>query len=188
MRIDIVDRYLDHSFFHRYLYGTVVSPKVTLLTVPQPAPGGRDAGRYREFLDVSRLYAQERGPDKYTLLTLPPSDFHDRWLRRDDELFLLGGSPKDLEKLFTIGKLERLNCSVPVTQAIHDRRHHVWLWQLPRGSILMNTFCSTRPDLPAHGSAVSRCGQFFGSPRRKPLSHFVAVREGVNLSLGNSCL
>ena len=105
-RIDIVDRYLDHGFFHRYLYETVVSPKVTLVTLPQPALGSKDAPCYKEFVDVSRLYAQEHGPDKYRLLTLLRSDFHDRWLRCDNELFLLGGSPKDLKQWFTIGKVD----------------------------------------------------------------------------------
>ena len=48
---------------------------------------------YDEFIDVSRSFSQERGPDKYRLLV--EEAFHDRWLRCDEQLFHLGGSIKD---------------------------------------------------------------------------------------------
>ncbi len=57
-------------------------------------------------MGVSKLFAQERGPQGYQLVT--DEHFHDRWLRCDDKLFSLGGSIKDLgnESTFTISKLD----------------------------------------------------------------------------------
>jgi hypothetical protein len=65
----------------------------------------RDISRTNDFMDVSRLFAQERGPQGYRLIE--NGHFHDRWLRCDDKLFTLGGSIKDLDKgPFTISRLD----------------------------------------------------------------------------------
>jgi hypothetical protein len=57
-------------------------------------------------MDISKLFALERGPTGYRLIV--SDDFHDRWLRCDDKLFSLGGSIKDLgnDSTFTISKLD----------------------------------------------------------------------------------
>lgn len=106
-RIDIFDRYLDHTVFHRYLHETAVNTIVTIVTLPlREQHNTKDKNRYQQFMDISRLYAQERGPTKYRLITLPGSDFHDRWLRCDGQIFSLGGSLKDLDKRFTVSKVD----------------------------------------------------------------------------------
>jgi hypothetical protein len=102
-----MDRYFDQSLFHRYLTGVPKTTVITLVTWPESkCASPRDLTRYGEFLDVSRLFAQERGAAAYRLVT--NEDFHDRWLRCDDKLFTLGGSIKDLGKdtTFTISKLD----------------------------------------------------------------------------------
>jgi hypothetical protein len=54
----------------------------------------------------SKLYAAERGPTGYRLVT--DDGFHDRLLRCNDKLFTLGGSIKDLGNgiTFTLAKLD----------------------------------------------------------------------------------
>jgi hypothetical protein len=90
-----MDRYFDHTIFHRYFTDMLPTVQVTLVTWPESkVQGAKDRERYGRFMDVSRLFASERGPDGYRLLT--HDDFHDRWLRCDDKLFTLGGSIKDL--------------------------------------------------------------------------------------------
>jgi hypothetical protein len=58
-------------------------------------------------MEASRLFASERGSDKYNLLT--KADFHDRWLKCDDRLYLLGGSGKDAGQLsdFSVSAMEQ---------------------------------------------------------------------------------
>jgi hypothetical protein len=107
VRIDIFDRYPNHTIFHRYLYEAAANAVVTIVTLPSNEQHNKkDQDRYGQFLDVSRLYALERGPNKYRLVTLPGSDFHDRWLRCDDQIFALGGSLKDLDQRFTISRVD----------------------------------------------------------------------------------
>ena len=63
----------------------------------------RDKDRWENFLDISRLYAKERGPDKYRLIFQP--DLHDRWVVFDNKrIYSLGGSAKDagVKDYFTI--------------------------------------------------------------------------------------
>ena len=89
------------GLFHRYLNGLPDSVSVVLVT--------KDRGNhaeYQSFLDISRLYANERGSSKYRLVA--ESTNHDRWLRCDDQLYHLGGSAKDAGRrsAFTITKLE----------------------------------------------------------------------------------
>jgi hypothetical protein len=95
------DPYMGPSLFHRYLNGLSDSVEVALITKDR----GTNA-EFQAFLDISRLYAHERGPIKYRLPA--ESSNHDRWLRCDDQLYHLGGSAKDAGKKsdFTITKLE----------------------------------------------------------------------------------
>jgi hypothetical protein len=100
-----LDRYFDSTIFHRYFVDTPKNAQVTLVTWPaSKVSGGKDKKRYDEFMDMSKLFAAERGPAGYRLVTL--ENFHDRWLRCDDRLFTLGGSIKELAKPFTISKLD----------------------------------------------------------------------------------
>jgi hypothetical protein len=102
-RLIWVDRYLDSSLFHRYLRDVSINVHVTLLTWP---PSKREAKEFSEFLDVSRLYAAERGPDNYRLVV--HSDIHDRWLCCDGQIYALGGSVKDASQRshFTLSKVD----------------------------------------------------------------------------------
>ncbi len=102
-RLIWVDRYLDSSLFHRYLRDVPISVNVTLLTWPGSK---RTAKEFSEFLEVSRLYAAERGPDNYRLVV--HSYIHDRWLCCDGQIYALGGSVKDAswKSPFTLSKVD----------------------------------------------------------------------------------
>ena len=99
-----VDRYLDHSIFHRYLWHVPGQVEITLVTWPREKYQNKQ--RYDELIDVSGLYAKERGSEKYRLVVA--SDFHDRWLQCDDQPFQLGGSLKDAgsNTPFTLSKMD----------------------------------------------------------------------------------
>lgn len=102
-----MDRYFDQTLFHRYLADVPESAVVTLVTLPDTKlRSPKDLQRHSEFMNVSKLFAQERGPDRYRLVF--NDAFHDRWLRCDDKLFHFGGSIKDLgaDATFTISKLD----------------------------------------------------------------------------------
>jgi len=108
-RTDIVwlDRYFDHTLFHRYLADTPRSATIVLVTWPESkANSPNDRTRVQNFLDVSRDFARDRGPTGYRLIV--NDDFHDRWLRCDERMFTLGGSIKDIGKgsTFTISRLD----------------------------------------------------------------------------------
>jgi hypothetical protein len=102
-----MDRYFDQTIFSRYFVDSPRDVPITLITWPETTcVSTRDKQRYAEFMDISRLFAQERQPSGYRLFT--NRNFHDRWLRCDDKLFVLGGSIKDLgnDSKFTISKLD----------------------------------------------------------------------------------
>lgn len=82
--ITFVDRFLNQSIFYRYLRDIDDSVVVTLI--------GPRRAMTNDFLDVSRLYAQEHGPTMYRLISVPYHDIHDRWLHADDHLYHLGNS------------------------------------------------------------------------------------------------
>lgn len=106
-RIDWVDRYLDASLFHRFLRDTPPDAVVTLITWPEEKlSSNKDKSRYNAFIDVSRLFAAERGVDHYCLVT--HDKIHDRWLRCDDDLYSLGGSAKDAGQStdFTVSRVD----------------------------------------------------------------------------------
>jgi hypothetical protein len=101
-----LDRYFDQTIFHRFFGDTPAAAQVTLVTVPRAGlTNARDTARSAEFMDVSRLFAAERGVGGYRLIE--NAHFHDRWLRCDDRLFTLGGSIKDFDRgPFTITRLD----------------------------------------------------------------------------------
>jgi hypothetical protein len=102
-----MDRYFDQAIFPRYLADVPKSAVVTLITYPEnKCRGAADKQRYADFMGVSKLYAVERGPTGYRLLT--DDAFHDRLLRCNDKLLTLGGSIKDLgrDSTFTVARLD----------------------------------------------------------------------------------
>jgi hypothetical protein len=110
-----LDRYFDQTVFHRFFVDTPRSSQITLVTLhPTSAKGKADAKRIEDFMDISRLFAQERGVAGYRLVV--SSQFHDRWLQCDNKLFTLGGSIKDLNTPFTISRLD----STPENQKFFD--------------------------------------------------------------------
>ena len=112
-----LDRYFDQGIFHRYFVDVTNSVTITLVTWPQSeCRGPKDIQRYQEFLDLSKLFAKERGPDSYRLIT--NVKIHARWLRCDDKHFNLGDSIKDIAKgaTFTLGRLD----NSPETQQHFD--------------------------------------------------------------------
>lgn len=98
------DRYLDMTVFHRYLAAVPEQTEITLVTWPRSRHHEKQT--YDEFIDVSRMFAQERGPAKYRLFV--EETLHDRWLRCDDQLFHLGGSIKDAgsSSVYTLSKID----------------------------------------------------------------------------------
>jgi hypothetical protein len=101
------DRYFDADVFHRYLREVRASASVTLVTLDAAKiTSANDRSRHNHFMDVSRLFAAERGPNAYRLVT--HSDFHDRWMRCDGQLYGLGGSVKDAGQKsdFAIGRID----------------------------------------------------------------------------------
>lgn len=102
-----LDRYFSGTIFQRHLRNVPPGVPITLVTYPETkCTSPRDKKRYAEFMDMSRLFAQERGPSAYRLLS--DDSFHDRWLQCGEKLFLLGDSIKELgtEKTFTISRLD----------------------------------------------------------------------------------
>jgi hypothetical protein len=95
-----VDRYLHQSIFFRYLSDLQPSTVVTLV--------GPKRIMTDSFLDISRLFALERGPEKYRLMSVPSQNIHDRWVQFDSELLQLGNSTARAAMIndFTIARLD----------------------------------------------------------------------------------
>lgn len=100
-----IDAYMAASIFHRYLATVRTSATITLVTCKLGANASRrDNDRWNEFLDISRLFAQERGNQTYRLI-VHQGLLHDRWLVFDEKrMYGLGGSAKDAgdKQYFTI--------------------------------------------------------------------------------------
>ena len=63
-----IDRYFDSSIFHRYFVETPLPTLITLVTWPKTrCNGSKDIKRYEDFMDISKLFAQERGTTGYRL-------------------------------------------------------------------------------------------------------------------------
>lgn len=106
----VVDAYLDTSIFHRYLRHVIAVAPITVVTSDlRSGAGKKDQLRHTEFLDISRLFAQERDPSHYRLILQPYGVLHDRWMRFDGKrLVSLGGSSKDAgdRQYFTVANLD----------------------------------------------------------------------------------
>ncbi len=100
-----VDRYLDVSLFYRYLRDIPQKVKVVLITWPESK---RNKTEFNNFMDISKLYQKERGKDNYKLVV--NNDIHDRWLRVDENIYVLGGSIKDASSgnYFTLSKIDSI--------------------------------------------------------------------------------
>ena len=103
-----LDPFFSASIFHRFLSSVRATVPVTLVTrEPATHAGKRDQARWTEFIDISRLFAQERGPALYRLVIQP--NLHDRWIIFDTKrIYALGGSVKDAgdKDYFTITSVE----------------------------------------------------------------------------------
>jgi hypothetical protein len=66
----------------------------------------RDIRRYDDFMDASRLFAQQHGPDAYRLIT--DEQIQARFLQADGTMLALPDSVKELGSgtTFTISKLD----------------------------------------------------------------------------------
>lgn len=101
-RFVLIDPYLDDSVFYRYIRYLPDTVKVTLVTAKYKPDV------WKQFMDVSRLYAQEH-PTSYRLMT--HDALHDRLLWCDEQIYILGGSLKDagINSDFTLSKLDISN-------------------------------------------------------------------------------
>jgi len=104
-----LDPYMGESIFHRYLESVRKDVQITLVTCePGPNSGKRNKKRWSDFLDISRLVAQERGESLYKLYV--QNSLHDRWVIYDEKrIYSLGGSAKDasVKDYFTITTVEQ---------------------------------------------------------------------------------
>lgn len=106
-RLRWIDRYMDPSLFYRFLRDVSSDVVVSLVTLPSSQMlSAKDKARYTAFIDVSRLFASERGQQSYQLVV--NTEIHDRWLCCDDELYALGGSAKDAGQVtdFTVSRID----------------------------------------------------------------------------------
>lgn len=102
-----VDRYFDSSLFYRYLRDIPENTFITIVTWPEEKMRGKkEKERFKELLDVSSLYAKERGGDNYQLIC--NEKIHDRWLNIDKHIYNLGGSVKDasIKDYFTVSTVD----------------------------------------------------------------------------------
>ena len=103
-----LDPFFSANIFYRYINSVRQFIPITLVTSePGSHAGSRDRNRWSEFLDISRLFAQERGPSHYRLVVQP--NLHDRWIVFDEKrIYALGGSAKDAgdRDYFTIAAVE----------------------------------------------------------------------------------
>jgi len=90
-----IDQYMDANIFHRYLSSVRPNVSVTLVSSePDSRTGKYNRNRWLEFLDISRIFAQERSANNYRLVV--HQQLHDRWLVFDNKrIYVLGGSVKD---------------------------------------------------------------------------------------------
>lgn len=91
-RIHYFDRYLDAEFYPLYLRNIDRTLEIRLVTTK----GNIDNYGVENIKEISRRVAQEFA--NYQLIECDPSDMHDRNLRIDDMIFLLGTSAKDAGK------------------------------------------------------------------------------------------
>ena len=94
-----VDPYMGQGTVRRYFHG--IPEQVTVSVITKQLSGDE----FRDFLDVSKLFADERGPSRYCLMYHP--DLHDRYLKCDETVYHLGGSLKDAGRKsgYTVSKI-----------------------------------------------------------------------------------
>ena len=113
-----LDPYMGAPNFHRYIASVRSTAAIKIVTCdPGTNPSKKDLSRWAEFLDVSRLYAAERGHVAYSLLIQP--NLHDRWVVFDDKrIYQLGGSAKDaaVKDYFTIGVVDASTANLQIIQ------------------------------------------------------------------------
>jgi hypothetical protein len=116
-RFVLVDGYFGDGFgvFYRYVRNVPQNVDITLVTWPENKY--RQPTDWKALMDVSRLFAAERGLSNYRLVTSPT--IHDRWLWCDEQVYILGGSLKDagLKAKFSITKMESTSAN---TQSIEE--------------------------------------------------------------------
>jgi len=114
-----LDPYMSADIFHRYITAVRETVPITLVTSePDSHTGGRNKTRWNEFLDISRLFAVERGAGLYTLIVQP--NLHDRWVVFDKKrIYALGGSAKDAAQkdYFTIATIEQTPANLQSIQS-----------------------------------------------------------------------
>lgn len=100
-KLVFVDPYVGHGLVRRYFQ--FIGNDVELTVVTKRRTGGTEFG---DFMDISKLYSDERGSSKYRLMY--HSDLHDRYLQSDDVVYHLGGTFKDAGRKsgFTITKVQ----------------------------------------------------------------------------------
>jgi len=118
-RLVWVDGYMAGSLFYQYLRELPSHVKVLLVTWPEAER--KSPAAWRDFLEVSRLYARERGPANYRLVVT--EGCHDRWLRCDDQVYHLGSSVKDAAKKapFTVSRLESTEDAFDAMETLLNR-------------------------------------------------------------------
>lgn len=94
-----VDPYMGQGTVRRYFHGIPEQVTVTVITKK------RCGDEFSDFLDASKLFADERGPSRYCLMYHP--DLHDRYLKCDETVYHLGGSLKDAGRKsgYTVSKI-----------------------------------------------------------------------------------
>jgi len=104
-RIQFFDSYLIAAVFHRYLRELPDGIEITIVTGKDIMELLKSGSRRRdEIIAISELLAAQY-PDSYRFLV---ADFHDRWVRVDQDIFHMGGSFKDASKddMYTISNLD----------------------------------------------------------------------------------
>lgn len=93
--IIMIDRYLDSGVFYRYLRHVDPNVSCTLVTWSQQKYVSTGSN-WNELMDISRLFANERGATMYKLVA--NENIHDRWLYVDNQIYSVSGSIKDAGK------------------------------------------------------------------------------------------
>jgi hypothetical protein len=102
-----IDRYFDSPIFHRYFVETPSSTLITIVTWPKAKfTQKKDVKRYEDFMDISKLFAHERGTQGYRLVT--SEKIHARLFKCDSKMFAFGDSANSVgsSATFTISKLD----------------------------------------------------------------------------------
>ncbi|WP_417390823.1 hypothetical protein [Gimesia sp.] len=99
-RLLFVDPYMGQGAVRRYFHGI---PKHVSVGVITKRRGGQE---FADFIDISKLFADERGPEAYRLMY--HANLHDRYLQCDNTVYHLGGSFKDAGRKsdFTVTQIQ----------------------------------------------------------------------------------